>query len=403
MNSQVQRKQVPQPRDVVGDTQPFINQDNSSFGQLQSYLTDHYQFYYNIVTNKLYYKTLSVGDATFRCADDLSLNTFLCAIKRAGISCSKDSLRTILFSDFVMSIDPYRDFIDSLPKWDGYDYIFDLARTVKTNDDEHWRICIKKWLVAMIASWDEESIVNHTAIIFAGNQGIGKTRWFRSIIPNPLKEYIYSGYLQPKDKETLVKTSECSLILMDELENLSSKDIDSIKALITSEANFFRRAYAQLSQKFQHRASFAGTINNRQFLHDLTGNRRFLCFDVSSINSEHQIPLDMLYSQAYYLFKTDFRYWFDKNEIKELEAKNESFRLIKVEEELLNSFFEPCEIPDATDFLQTTSILEELRNKSNRVSLSTQTLGRILMAKGYIRVKKNTRYTYALKRIIENN
>lgn len=77
----------------------------------------------------------------------------------------------------------------------------------------------------MVASLVDEKVVNHTAIIFSGPQGIGKTRWFHTIIPPELKEFIYEGYIQTKDKETNVKLSECILILMDELENMSDRNI----------------------------------------------------------------------------------------------------------------------------------------------------------------------------------
>ena len=46
----------------------------------------------------------------------------------------------------------------------------------------------------MVASLVDEKAVNHTAIIFSGPQGIGKTRWFHTIIPPELKEFIYEGF-----------------------------------------------------------------------------------------------------------------------------------------------------------------------------------------------------------------
>ena len=54
------------------------------------------------------------------------------------------------------------------------------------------------------------------------------------------------------------------------------------------------------------------TGNNRRFLTDLTGNRRWLPFFVTDIDSPytHAIPHDRLYAQAYALYREGFRYWF---------------------------------------------------------------------------------------------
>ena len=53
----------------------------------------------------------------------------------------------------------------------------------------------------------------------------------------------------------------------------------------------------------------------KQFLNDLTGNRRFLCFEVEHINTQHGIPLDQLFAQLLSLYERGFQYWFNEEEI----------------------------------------------------------------------------------------
>lgn len=60
---------------------------------------------------------------------------------------------------------------------------------------------------------------------------------------------------------------------MDELENLSDKSLDAVKQLMTQTGVPLRRAYTTITQYYPRRASFAGTVNKKQFLRDLTGNR----------------------------------------------------------------------------------------------------------------------------------
>ena len=192
--------------------------------QVQDFLSSTYVFRYNENTHRIVYKRIS-NDEEFHYLSDYEFNSILKDIKMANISCSRDLLRTVLFSDYVQKFNPFANYLNNLPDWDGTDYVSLLADSITTTDREYWLFCLRKWLVAMVASLKEEGVVNHTAIIFSGAQGIGKTRWFHSIIPSELQEFIYEGYIQTKDKETQVKLSECILILMDELENLSDKNI----------------------------------------------------------------------------------------------------------------------------------------------------------------------------------
>jgi predicted P-loop ATPase len=362
---------------------------------VQNYLDEHYKFKYNANTNRLLFKSISGGE-DYHYLVDFDFNTILKNIKTANISCSKELLRTVLYSDYVSKFDPFLAFLNGLPEWDGTDYVSLLADSVKTTDQEHWKFCLRKWLVALVASLLDKKVTNHTAIIFSGPQGIGKTRWFHTIIPESLREFIYEGYIHPKDKETSIKLSECILILMDELENMSDKNIDALKMLMTQESIYLRRAYQTMSQSYNRRASFAGTVNKKQFLTDLTGNRRFLCFEVEAINLNHDVPLEQLYAQLIHLYKTGFHFWFNEDEIALLNEKNSQFRFISVEEEALTTYYEPYNGDDAI-FLQTTQIQQTLVQKTGFKSFSIQSLGHILRDMKFKRIKKDGVYGYLVK------
>lgn len=364
--------------------------------QVQDFLSSTYVFRYNENTHRIVYKRIS-NDEEFHYLSDYEFNSILKDIKMANISCSRDLLRTVLFSDYVQKFNPFANYLNNLPDWDGTDYVSLLADSITTTDREYWLFCLRKWLVAMVASLKEKGVVNHTAIIFSGAQGIGKTRWFHSIIPSELQEFIYEGYIQTKDKETQVKLSECILILMDELENLSDKNIDAIKQLMTQSSIYMRRAYTTISQSYVRRASFAGTVNKKQFLNDLTGNRRFLCFEVEHINTQHGIPLDQLFAQLLSLYERGFQYWFNEEEIALVNEKNAQFRAVSVEEEALTTFFETCNEEEASVFMQTTQIQQVLVQKTGFRSLSIQTLGHVLRDMKFERTKRNGVYGYFLK------
>lgn len=80
----------------------------------------------------------------------------------------------ILKSDYVPQFDPFRDYLDNLPEWDGIDYVDLLAQTVRTTQPLHFAKCLKKWMVAMVASLIDMNAMNQTAIILSGAQELEK-------------------------------------------------------------------------------------------------------------------------------------------------------------------------------------------------------------------------------------
>ena len=367
---------------------------NSLIEVIQAYLSQFYEFRFNVITNRVMVK-IRGSDDDFHYLEDYEFNSILRGIKMNNIKCSKDTLLMVLKSDYVPKYDPFTHYLNSLPQWDGKDYVAELASSVEVTQPQHFDKCLRKWLVAMVASLMNEKVVNQTAIIFSGEQGIGKTTWFHTILPPQFQEYIHEGYVQTKDKEINVKISECVLILMDELENMSDKSIDSIKQLMTQKGTLMRRAYTTMSQFYVKRASFAGTVNRKHFLKDLTGNRRFLCFEAISINCNHGVPIAQLFAQLKYLYQNGFQYWFDEAEIAELNAKNAEFRDICIEEEALTSYFEKAAINDeSSQFMTTTQILKKLIQLTGNKRLSLQSLGMVLRDLKFERIKRKGVYGY---------
>ncbi len=299
-----------------------------------------------------------------------------------------------LNSDFCPLFNPFEDYFNNLPSYDEKtDYITDLANTITTTKQDLWQQCFKKWLVAIVGCVLDDRVINHTVIVFSGKQGLGKTTWIERLVPKQLKEYLFSGTINPNNKDTLVQLSECMLINLDELENLNRSEIGSLKEIITKTQIRMRKAYGHNNETMPRRASFAGSVNTAQFLNDSTGSRRFLCFELEGIQYQHEVDINLVFSQALFLFKSGFRHWFDQEEIKNISENNEQYQLRSPEEELLLTWFEPCEKEKATLFLNASQIAAILAERT------INKLGKALKKHNFIRLKKNGIFVYAL---IEN-
>ena len=368
--------------------------------RLELFLSNKYVFRHNIVSGKLEFQYF--GKKKWNVMNDFIENSMLRECLKGRIKTNLSSLRNLLYSDFCELFNPFEDYFFNLPTYDEKtDYITELANTITTTKQELWQQCFKKWLVAMVGCVLDDKVINHTVIVFSGKQGLGKTTWVEKLVPKPLKEYLFSGTINPNNKDTLVQLSECMLINLDELENLNRSEIGSLKEIITKTQIRMRKAYGHNNETMPRRASFAGSVNTAQFLNDSTGSRRFLCFELEGIKYQHDVDINLAFSQALFLFKSGFRYWFDQEEIKNITENNEQYQLHSPEEELLLTWFEPCEKEKANTYLNASQIAAKLAEKA-KINITDGTinkLGKALKKHNFIRLKKNGIAVYAL---IEN-
>jgi hypothetical protein len=368
--------------------------------RLELFLSNKYVFRHNIVSGKLEFQYF--GKKKWNVMNDFIENSMLRECLKGRIKTNLSSLRNLLYSDFCVLFNPFEDYFFNLPSYDEKtDYITELANTITTTKQYLWQQCFKKWLVAMVGCVLDDKVINHTVIVFSGKQGLGKTTWVEKLVPKQLKEYLFSGTINPNNKDTLVQLAECMLINLDELENLNRSEIGSLKEIITKTQIRMRKAYGHNNETMPRRASFAGSVNTAQFLNDSTGSRRFLCFELEGIKYQHDVDINMAFSQALFLFKSGFRFWFDQEEIKSITENNEQYQLHSPEEELLLTWFEPCSKEEATLFLNASQIAAKLadRTKLNLNDGTINKLGKALKKHNFVKISKKTGYVYAVKEL----
>lgn len=366
--------------------------------RLELFLSTRYVFRHNMVSGKLEFQYF--GKKKWHVMNDFIENSMLRECLKGRIKTNLSSLRNLLYSDFCELYNPFEDYFYNLPSYDEKtDYILELANTITTTKQDLWQQCFKKWIVAMVGCVLDDKVINHTVIVFSGKQGLGKTTWVEKLVPRKLKEYLFSGTINPNNKDTLVQLSECMLINLDELENLNRSEIGSLKEIITKTQVRMRKAYGHNNETMPRRASFAGSVNTAQFLNDSTGSRRFLCFEVENIQYQHEINIDNVLSQALYLFKTGFRHWFDQEEIKNITENNEQYQLRSPEEELLLTWFEPCDRENATHYLNASQIAAKLAERA-KITITDGTInkiGKALKKHNFTRLMRKGSPVYAVK------
>ena len=304
---------------------------------------------------------------------------------------NKKFLQDIIKSNYVSKYHPFRFYLEHLPPWkeqDG-DAIMGLSLTVNVKGGSDEQIlfyqCLKKWLVGMVASWVDPKVVNHVMLVLIGEQGSYKTTWFSHLLPPQLREYFYtktnSGMVS---KDDLITLSKYGLMCWEELDSMQPKELNKLKAAMTMPSINEREAYARYHENRPHLASFCGTGNNVQFLSDTTGTRRWLPFEVESIESPLSSPFDYdgIYAQAYTLYQQGFQYWFNKAEIERLQQHNKVFETPQTANEVIDDNFRKPVGIEGGDYLSASVILQRSGGVSMR-ELSAAAIGRALTAMGF--------------------
>ena len=120
--------------------------------------------------------------------------------------------------------------------------------------------------------------------------------------------------------------------------------------------------------------------------------RQWLCFVIDEIDWSYseKVNIDLIYAQAYHLFKSGFDADLTPEEIRENEEFNKEFQVLTTERELINKFLLPGTKDHHDHFWTATDILLYLANVTeNKVKLHSSNLGKALKMNHYEREKKH--------------
>ena len=374
---------------------------------VKKYFNANYNFRYNTITDTPEWKTST--NTKFEPLDDYKLNSLSFELESKGSNVSTDKIFKLLKSDFVALVNPIREYFEGLEVEDiTTGNIKILTQTVTVDNPILFEGHFTKWIVGVVAnSLTYAGCQNHTCLVLTGDQGAYKTTWLTNLCPQSLKDYIFTGKIDVDKNDTQSMLSEFLIInIDDQLRNLNRKDENALKTLITLESVKVRRPYDRMITKRPRVASFCGSVNGNNFLTDPSGSRRFLPFEVKSIDLEksQKIDMDAVWAEALQLFRSGFRYWFTKEEINEINNYNQDFEVTDVETELLLELYEvtPRNSPDSQE-LTSSIILFNLETHFN-TKLSGKKLGEALSKLKFVRFGKkvngSSKYLFAVKRKI---
>lgn len=167
---------------------------------------------------------------------------------------------------------PVKEYLDGLA-WDGIPRLDTLlADYFGAQDNIYTREAMSKMMIGAVARIYRPGIKFDLVLTIVGEQGTGKST-FISKLGGP---WFSDTFLTVQGKEALEQIQGAWLIEIAELAGLRKAEVEAIKHFISKQVDMFRPAYARAAETFYRQCVFVGTTNNKDFLRDPSGNRRFL-------------------------------------------------------------------------------------------------------------------------------
>ena len=171
---------------------------------------------------------------------------------------------------------PIRDYLDSLPEWDGVKRVEDIfIKYLKADDTEYVRTVTRKTFAAAVARVYVPGIKYDCVTVLDGGQGIGKS----TIIKDLVTSEFYSETLSLTDMEDKAGAEKLQgfwAVEIGELAGMKKADVEKVKAFLSVCDDKYRPSYGRVVESHPRQCIIIATVNGeRGYLRDITGNRRF--------------------------------------------------------------------------------------------------------------------------------
>jgi putative DNA primase/helicase len=262
---------------------------------------------------------------------------------------------------------PVMNWIESKP-WDGTSRLLEFCETITLQEDKYniaRDAFIAKWMLGTI-----EAISNpHGAdapgiLVLQGNQDIGKTWWTRKLVPEAvLPNAVRVGAsIDPNNKDSVEQVVCHWIVEFGELDGIFRRaDIASLKNFLTRPRDKFRRSFAPRSSDYPRRTSFIASVNEKNYLVDDTGNRRFWTLACKKVDSYHTIDMQQVWAEIWHKRREGAPYTLNDAEKDLLREINDQHTAIDpLQEQLASDYNWNSEEKTGWRWMTATQIVNEL-------------------------------------------
>ena len=316
-------------------------ESGSDFSLVESFLDEYYLFRRNILSGKTEYliikkddeSELEEKDGDWKVLTNNAFNSIVRHAKRLGIGENKSPRQDIdefINSEEVPVYNPIKEYLESLPKWEGQNQVAELFGRIPGLTSEQLNWC-SIWLRSAVAHWLQMDMLhgNEAVPILIGQQGCGKSTFAVRLLPEKLRQYFLDHINFGNKFDSEMALTHNLFVNIDELANMGASQQGKLKQTLSKVRVNGRPIFGKSQDDRLRFASFLATTNDEHPLCDPTGSRRYICLHIPAgeyIDNSSVINYDQLYAQVMYeLCHQQTPYWFTNDEVARIQQKNLPF------------------------------------------------------------------------------
>lgn len=306
-----------------------------------------------------------------------AVNAIEDSLLRADAGGGLHRLRGVMHAEAAQNqYHPMAEYLKGLPKADGVDHIGKAVASVSTSS-KLWPSYFENWLIQVVAGVTNTTKSNFSlpyCLVFAGAQGIGKTRFFEGLAPAFVKTEAELHLNTAHGKDHALEALSHPIVELSELDGVFRKaDTAVLKAFLSRGCDSIRAPYAAAPVIRTRRTVFCASVNSTAFLNDQTGARRFWPVQVDAIDWTHGVDVDQLWAQALALHAVNPSFELSEDELKDKAESQAAFYSPPLEEDVLATYFaRHCGNYDSYYGLSISDIASAIGAKNvNRAGLNT--------------------------------
>jgi GTPase SAR1 family protein len=362
---------------------------NESLLVVEQFLNDNYLFRRNELNGKLEFATIKTDaqghpieeEPLYRSLTQEALNSIVIRAKREQV-CEKGSpkqdIMEYVHSEEVPQYNPIRQYLDSLPEWDGHNHVATLFNRLPGVSTEQAAF-LAIWLRSTVAHWLQMDTLhgNEVVPVLIGAQGCGKTTFLRRLLPSHLRQY-YLDHLNLSNKfDKEMALTNNLLVNLDELDAIRPSQHPMLKQTLSKSKVNGRPIFGCTQEDRLRYASFVATTNNPHPLTDATGSRRYLCLTIAKrqlIDNSGVIDYEQLYAQVLYeLRELNAPYWFNNDEVARIQQLNMGYMEEKDLVKLIECCFRKPADNETCKPMNSTEMLEVIKNQYPALKIDQST------------------------------
>ena len=219
-----------------------------------------------------------------------------------------DGIETVAYNE---RFHPVREWLGGL-EWDGTArldkwllYVLgESPESLSSNMAEYLALVGRYWLLGMVARVMQPGCKFDYCPVLEGKGGLRKSTMVE-VLAVRSEWYSDTKFDLSRGKDAYEQVRGKWVYELGELSSFSKADVNDIKAFISSKTDNYRVAFGKRAQSFPRQCVLVGSTNDKKYLRDRTGNRRFWPIPVRHVIKTEWLERnrDQLLAEAYALYQ----------------------------------------------------------------------------------------------------